>query len=126
VSGGGSKEDLIEFLILEEFIALGLVRISLKTADIFCQSLPTHIKPTKPTRHPSSAPLRVALSNLFQDIEAAVMKEKVENISRRSSAAQDKMDSVAAFFRCVCSHVVPAISSCPLLRLVTLRSLDAP
>ena len=33
VSGGGSKEDLGELLILEEFIALGLVRISLKTAS---------------------------------------------------------------------------------------------
>jgi len=76
VSGGGSKVDLSELLILEEFIALGLVRISLKTADRFCQSLPTHIKQTTPTRHPSSAPLCVALSNLFQDIEAAVHERK--------------------------------------------------
>lgn len=111
LSGGGSKEDLSELLILEEFIALGLVRISLKTTDRFCQSLPTHILENQQRQH-VTPPLRpcVLLSQIYFRISKwPCMKEKVENISRRSSAAQDKTDSVAASFRCVCSHPVPDI-----------------
>ena len=59
VSGGGSKEDLGELLILEEFIALGLVRISLKTARRQILSITPN---THKTNNANKSPLLCALA----------------------------------------------------------------